>query len=374
MSEIKRIVQVVSCFTKIDGIGGIITGIHETANKLGYESIIISRTGDAQTVDPGFKRLKILRDESEAISTRFVYHYGISDPELEFFLKQNYMVNPIFYYHNVTPSSFYQLWEPGLAKHLFYSVDMLKDFLKTGWIVTGDSQFNIDELPKNPHNQYLKPVLPTSKSTGLEKIMRDIDFKKRMRTDTVNLLFVGRIVPNKRQDLLLYLVKHLHKKGIPARLTLVGKGSGAYRTYIRALIKLLNLKQHVLFVEGVDEFTLAAHYLHADYFVASSEHEGFCVPIIESLKSGLIPIARPFGALKELLSRSTTMTPGLTHKDFFNHVSEVILRTWKNSIAYEKEFVSAQNSVEQTLSQYLTPEQFLSDIFSKSTLENRNSI
>jgi glycosyltransferase involved in cell wall biosynthesis len=106
-----------------------------------------------------------------------------------------------------------------------------------------------------------------------------------------NLLFVGRISPNKRQDQLIRFFDHYQREIQPkSRLFLVG-GYGGMEPYCNHLLQLIGEKKatNIILSGHVHLNELVAYYRLADVFVCVSEHEGFCVPLLESMHFG-VPI------------------------------------------------------------------------------------
>jgi glycosyltransferase involved in cell wall biosynthesis len=125
------------------------------------------------------------------------------------------------------------------------------------------------------------PVVPDFSHLDVEPndlIARDLD------DEWTNILFVGRIIPNKRiEDVIRYFPRvpaHLQPR---ARLLLVGSYHG-YEKYLATLQHLVDSlgTTNVIFTGHVTNAELAAYYEIADLFLCASAHEGFCVPIVEA--------------------------------------------------------------------------------------------
>ena len=124
------------------------------------------------------------------------------------------------------------------------------------------------------------------------------------------LLFVGQLLPHKRPDL---LVKAMHVAatylGTQAVLLLVGQNRFArYADAVSAQVRELNLPQvHV--VGSIDDARLAAMFRRATAFVTVSEHEGFCVPLLESLAFDVPVVARACAAIPETVGDAGLLLP-----------------------------------------------------------------
>ena len=98
------------------------------------------------------------------------------------------------------------------------------------------------------------------------------------------MLFVGRVIPNKKvEDLIRFFLVYHSCYNPRSRLLLVGAQSGfeRYLASLHGLVATLGAA-HVHFIGHVSDAELAAYYEVADLFLCASEHEGFCVPIVEA--------------------------------------------------------------------------------------------
>jgi glycosyltransferase involved in cell wall biosynthesis len=118
-----------------------------------------------------------------------------------------------------------------------------------------------------------------------------------------NVLFVGRIIPNKRIDDLVrsfaFFQAHVRRE---SRLLLVGdhRGFERYLDRLQELVRELRADE-VVFTGQVDDDELYAYYRLADVFLCLSEHEGFGVPLQEAMLFGLPVVAYDAGAVRETL-------------------------------------------------------------------------
>lgn len=117
----------------------------------------------------------------------------------------------------------------------------------------------------------------------------------------IDLVYIGRFFSSKG---LLDLIESISlvKQNCPINflLRLIGNtdfSDTAYISEINSKIKLHGLGEHVYFAGKVDTDTLFKIYNDSHIFVTASYHEGFCVPVIESLRAGLIPVTYKAGNL-----------------------------------------------------------------------------
>jgi glycosyltransferase involved in cell wall biosynthesis len=171
-------------------------------------------------------------------------------------------------------------------------------------LALGDSDFNRQELEALGFAR--TGVMPIAVNTeritdapprpALERILRD---------GLINILFVGRIVPNKKIEDHIRLAE-MYKRYIDNyyRFIFVGRYDGlpGYYSQIRALIAQYEmLPDRFWFTGPVPDEDLAAFYRWSDVYVSLSEHEGFCVPLVESMAADVPVVAYAAGAVPETL-------------------------------------------------------------------------
>jgi glycosyltransferase involved in cell wall biosynthesis len=171
-------------------------------------------------------------------------------------------------------------------------------------LALGDSDFNRRELEElgfartgvMPIAVNLERITEAPRRPALEKILGD---------GLINMLFVGRIVPNKRIEDHIRLAE-LYKRYVDSyyRFIFVGRCDGLPRYYaqVRALIaEFKMLPDRFWFTGPVPDDDLAAFYRWADVYVSLSEHEGFCVPLLEAMAADVPVLAYAAGAVPETL-------------------------------------------------------------------------
>ena len=218
-----------------------------------------------------------------------IYHHSVYW-ELGEKIFQLALCSIIMKFHNISPSFFYKSYDQLTFQVTKLGVEQTKNLVKSGkikWFV-GDSQYNVDELincgaKKNqstviaPFNS-LNDFKNTTTVAKIKKILTEFDY--------VHLLFVGRIVPNKGHLHLIRTLKSYVKfYGTNVRLHLVGEVSprlGKYYQVLENEIKKYKLGGLIKFHQKVDLKTLHTLYKYSTVFLLLSEHEGFCVPIIEA--------------------------------------------------------------------------------------------
>jgi glycosyltransferase involved in cell wall biosynthesis len=231
-----------------------------------------------------------------------IFHFALPSPMTEAFASLKGA--RVLQYHNITPAHFFASYDAGLFRLAALGRQELATLRGRVDLALGDSDFNRQELEALGFSPtgVLPIAVNTERITGaprrpaLEKILAD---------GLINILFVGRIVPNKRIEDHIRLAE-VYKRYVDSyyRFIFVGRYDGLPRYYaqVRALIdEYRMLPDRFWFTGPVPDEDLAAFYRWADVYVSLSEHEGFCVPLIESMAADVPVLAYAAGAVPETL-------------------------------------------------------------------------
>ncbi len=217
-------------------------------------------------------------------------------------------------YHNITPPEFFETWAPETGLLLAQGRAQLARLAPRAVAGLADSHFNACELTRlGVANTSVVPVFIDPSGWGaLDTALRDELRASKRGTDW---LFVGRLAANKAQHDLVAAFALYRKVWDPnARLWLVGGTSaGPYQIALEALIARLDLADCVVLAGSVSAGALGAYFDAADVFVCLSDHEGFCVPVIEAMWWGLPVVAYAATAVPETVGDAAVL---LEHKDF----------------------------------------------------------
>lgn len=239
--------------------------------------------------------LKDLIDQREdhfRLSDLYIYHYPSRHPLMDS-IKVIERGAVIFYYHNVTPP---ELWSSAIARDELLRGVQGVSLVHYADLAVADSPFNREDLVQRGYDAERIHVLPLG--VPLERLKpgpKDPDLVRQYGLEDQRvLLFVGRMASNKRVDLLVEALA-LIKAAVPnVALLLVGDAdsSDPYREVseqARRRAAELGVAQDVVFTGVVED--LGAHYRLADVYVTASLHEGFGVPLIEAMASGVPVVA-----------------------------------------------------------------------------------
>ena len=273
-----KIHQVLATLGYGDAIGHEVLGIQRVLRHAGFESDIF-----VQTADPRLEDLtRDYRDLLEASdpSNILIHHFSIGSRAS----RMAYAVpdRQILVYHNITPPGFFVGVHGQLAEECFKGKRELGMYPARVDLALGDSEFNRQELESlGFHPTGVLPVVPDFAHLDLEP--NDL-MAGQFDDDDMNILFVGRIVPNKRiEDVIRFFHAYQRTFNPRSRLLLVGS-YGGYEKYLSVLLEFVASlgTSHVHFSGHVTDAELTAYYEVADLFLCASAHEGFCVPIVEA--------------------------------------------------------------------------------------------
>jgi L-malate glycosyltransferase len=273
-----RIHQILATLGYGDAIGHEVLGIQRVLRAAGYESEIFVETADWR-LEPLTRDFRELVDFSHS-DNLLIHHFSIgSKASRTAFALPDRMA---LIYHNITPPEYFVGVHSTLARECFHGRRELRAYADRCDLALGDSEFNRQELEALgfPRTAVL-PVIPE-----LSQLDRTPDWlvAQDFDDDWTNILFVGRVIANKRIENLVRYFHAYHTLINPrSRLLLVGAQSG-FKRYLASLLHLtatLNAS-HVHFIGQVSDEELVAFYEVADLFLCASEHEGFCVPLVEA--------------------------------------------------------------------------------------------
>ena len=273
-----RVHQVLATLGYGDAIGHEVLGIQRALVAAGYESEIFVETAD--------RRLEHLttdyREMVGAIAPEdvLIHHFSIgSRASRTAYALPGRMA---LVYHNITPPEYFIGVHKDLVKLCFRGRRELTAYVGRSQLALGDSEYNRAELESLGFSRTgVLPVVPDFTHLDGEPdttMVRDFD------DGWTNVMFVGRVIPNKRfEDVIRAFHVYRTRHNPRSRLLLVGSYSGfeRYLAMLTALISRLGTPD-VHFLGHVSNQELTALYDVADLFLCASEHEGFCVPLVES--------------------------------------------------------------------------------------------
>ncbi|NPV58080.1 MAG: glycosyltransferase [Actinobacteria bacterium] len=294
-----RVHQVCARLQFGDAVTGQVMRIHETVSSWGWESHVYATAHDERMapLDEGLeayrKRAMLRRDEI------LVYHLSVYDENHRLYLQSRN--RKVLIYHNITPPEFLEPYDLHLAEVCRRGRDLLPS-LRECDLALGDSEYNRLELVEAGFEEARTGVLPIF--LNMEALGGEYNraLLRELEDGRVNVLFVGRLVPNKRvEDLVDVFAAYNRGVNANSRLLLVGTSwSVAYNAELARRVREHGLQGCVSIPGwswGVSDEDLRAYYRAAHVFVTCSMHEGFCVPLLESMFFGVPILARHAAAI-----------------------------------------------------------------------------
>jgi glycosyltransferase involved in cell wall biosynthesis len=232
-----------------------------------------------------------------------IFHFALVSPMTAEFAKLS--SGRVLQYHNVTPAHFFAGYEPAIFRLAMLGREDLKSLAGHTDVALGDSEYNRRELEElGFSNTGVFPIaVDTERITraprrpALEKVLEEEDWP--------NYLFVGRIVPNKKIEDHIKLAEHFKRYvSEQYRFVFVGKtdATPTYYMAVQALIDRYRMPPgRFMFTGPVPDVDLATYYRMATVYVSLSEHEGFCVPLLEAMAADVPVLAYSAAAVPDTL-------------------------------------------------------------------------
>jgi len=291
-----KIHQILPNIIKGDAIGNETLIIRDILRKWGNESEIY-----AQSISSGIDAIPY--KEYRKISSGdniLIYHYSIGSEITDFLEELPDRI--IVLYHNMTPEKYFWGVNDYVAFLLHKGRKDLKKIATIAEFGIADSEFNRLEMEAAGFRR--TAVLPLLLNFNKYAI-RNEKILKKYDDPWVNIIFVGRIAPNKCQEDLIKIFYYYKSINPKSRLFIVGPYNGFEQYYqkLKQITAQLSLSD-VIMTGAVSDEDLNAYYSLADIFLCMSEHEGFCVPLVESMFFNIPIIAYNSTAVPNTLGNS----------------------------------------------------------------------
>jgi len=283
---------------KGDAIGDSARRVRHLLRELGHESEIYALSVDDELRGD----VRHFSHEAARGGDLTVLHYAV--PSLMTNAFAQLPRGRVLQYHNVTPAQFFAPYDAGIFRIAALGREELKSLVGRTDLALGDSEYNRRELTSYGFgNTGVFPIaidarrIPNApRRPALERVLAD---------GLSNFLFVGRIVPNKKIEDHIRLAEH-YKRYVDAdyRFIFVGRTDAVPRYYnmVRALLAEFRMPaDRFIFTGPVPEQDLATYYRTARVYISLSEHEGFCVPLLEAMTADVPVLAYASTAVPDTL-------------------------------------------------------------------------
>jgi L-malate glycosyltransferase len=316
-----RVHQMTATLAAGDAVSNDIFEIDRRLKSWGFETRIY-----AENIERGMARFCHSDAEYEPYVDQtqdlLVFHYSIYAANLELYKRSRN--RKLVIYHNITPGEYFEPYDSSLAALCHMGRESLEQ-LNGCALALADSDYNRQELIAAGMPGERTAVRPLfmrldllERSTRNEPLYQEIK-----RRGGANLLYVGRLAPNKGCEDLIKILAYYHKYVNPrAHLWLVGSQSlTAYVAVLRMFASRLGVSDAVTFAGPViDLASLRTYYEACDVFVFASRHEGLGVPLVESMDFGLPILAYKAAAVPETLGDSGIMYTRWS----YSHICEML--------------------------------------------------
>ena len=297
-----RIIQLLASMSFGDAVSNDAAAIRQVLEEMGHETVIYASHIDPRLAEGTAihrKKMKDLRPEDLVI-----FHGSTGDPISR--VIPDFPGRKTMIYHNITPARFFRGYSRDAEELTTRGYLQIRGLAGEFHYCIADSDYNRRDLLKMGYQCEIDvcPIMIPFEDYNREP---DPDVMARYQDDGwTNLLFVGRIAPNKKQEDIIRAFYAYHRNCNPkSRLFLVGSDAGmeAYRNQLENYIYALGLQDTVIFPGHISFPAILAYYRLADVFVCMSEHEGFCVPLVEAMHFGVPIVAFRAAAVPETLGK-----------------------------------------------------------------------
>jgi glycosyltransferase involved in cell wall biosynthesis len=278
-----------------DAISNHALAIRNHLRQAGHESqIFVNRREKRMAAEA------VLWKEAQPLAAdALLYHHSIGS-ELTAFAAAHRGPKCLIY-HNITPANYFAPYRPGFAWMLEVGRAQLPMLARYFPMSAGVSSYNAGELSDCGFRA--PAVLPIIIDPDRWNIAPDETKMARLQDGRTNLLFVGRIAPNKQQVRLIKAFSEYRKLQPNSRLILAGEDHAfdPYYQEVRATIERLGLTGDVELTGRVEDASLLAYYRTANLYWSFSAHEGFGTPLIEAMWFDIPVLALRAAAVPETL-------------------------------------------------------------------------
>ncbi|MBQ8189520.1 MAG: glycosyltransferase [Lachnospiraceae bacterium] len=289
-----------------DAVGNDTLAVHNSLKKAGYESVIVAAVIDKR-LDAN---VAMSADDLSWITADDIVIYHLSTGHELNYRFAALPCRKIIKYHNITPPEYFFGYNQNTMTSCMEGYRAASKYVNQAEYCWVDSAYNGEELKQMGYTCPID-VIPILIPFDDYAKKPDKQILERMKDDYVNIIFTGRIAPNKRQeDVIAAFYQYKKYYNQKSRLILVGNHAGmeVYYESLKKYVELLELDD-VIFTGHISFEEILAYYCSADIFLCMSDHEGFCVPLVESMYFDVPVLAKGTSAITETLGGSGMILP-----------------------------------------------------------------
>jgi glycosyltransferase involved in cell wall biosynthesis len=295
MTARRPIHQLVHTLSYGDAISTEVLALQSALRELGLESEIYA-LHEHNRLKGRSRKFQAIGECAEA---DLILHYSIGSPLNDLYAHWN-RGHRVLVYHNITPSRWFRGVNNRVANDIERGLSDLPALCRKSDRVWADSAFNAREIEALGFQASVLelPIAPERWDRPRDEAM----FSRVKRRGGVNILHVGRMAPNKCVEDIIKSFYYLNKFIAPkSTLWLAGIDTDTelYSFSLRRLIRNLGLDDSVEILGGLTDEEVRSLYEASSAYVCMSEHEGFCLPLVEAMHFGLPVVAFGAGAVAE---------------------------------------------------------------------------
>lgn len=315
----KLVHQLVHTLSYGDAISGEVLALQRCFNDLGLDSEIYSIN-----LHPKLKgKAKSYKEFPVDFCGETILHYSLGSP-LNDLYKNLTSSKRTLIYHNLTPSSWFLSVNPRIVEDIEVGAKELPDLCRLSSRLLADSNFNASELDRLGFQADVLelPIDPQrweeASNPGIANLVKN--------SPGTHLLHVGRLAPNKCiEDIIktFYFLHHFIDKNSTLWLVGIDIDTEVYSFSLKRLVHELGLDQAVNFAGCMADSEVKALYENCSAYICMSEHEGFCVPLIEAMNFGLPILAYAASAVPDTLGDAGVLVHEKKHPEMAELIYEI---------------------------------------------------
>ncbi len=300
-----RIIQVLKVLAFGDAIGNHVVALQKAFQEKGIRTKTYAEVIDSRLPEGTAEDYRLYEEKDGDI---ILYHLS-TGTELNRKITEH-KCKIIINYHNITPPQYFAEYNRQGEINCRTGLEDAAYLADKVCACIADSQYNKEDLMRMGYRCDIT-VIPILIAFDDYKKKPDEAIGNKYKDGWTNILFVGRVVPNKAQHDVINAFHHYKKYYNPrSRLILTGTWGGMER-YQAQLVEYAGKLgvEDVIYPGHIKFQEILAYYRCADLFLCQSEHEGFGVPLVEAMIFGVPVIAYDSSAVGETLGGAGLLLP-----------------------------------------------------------------
>lgn len=268
-----------------------------------------------------------------------IYHATIGSDIVQVY--KNHPGKRVMIYHNITPSEFFTKYDRRLTRITAQGRQQLAALAPLTDLAFGVSEYNRKELVALGYQN--TDTLPIILNFHEYQTVINLSLQEKLQHDpSTKILFVGRCVPNKKlEDVIKTFYIYRQHFDTTAKLYFVGNDTAipSYTHELQKIVENLHLDTSVTFTGSIPFADMITYYKCCDVFLSMSEHEGFMVPLLESMYLHLPIIAYNSSAIPYTLADAGIL---LEDKDYV--LAAETIHTLLSNASFRKSVLAKQDA------------------------------